>query len=383
MRIGFDGLSITSRPAGVGGVAMNLLVAMAKSPRAPHLVAVLPRESAADAAVRGLGGVDVIRAPFPGPDTPRALWFQHATMPRLLAAARVDAHLGASFVLPLRDPGVPCVVIVHDISWRLFPETKSRRFRAYMDAIVPRGVRRAAAVVTGAESARREILDFVPGTDPAKVHVVGWGVPGREAARVADGTEAGVPRPFLLAVSNFDRRKNLPALLAAWRHLRTEGLPHALVLVGDPDRAAEFVRETGAAGDALLVTPGYVSSARLAALYAAADLVVVPSLHEGFGMPVAEAFAAGAPVACSNVSSLPEVAGDAAVLFDPRDVADMARAIREGLRPGPERDARIERGRRRADAMTWERAAERMLDLFEAASPSPTSPRDARPEEER
>src|SRR5438093_9849691 len=98
MRIGFDGLSITSRPAGSGGVALALLVAMAKSPRAPRIVAVLPSESAADAAVASLPGVEVIRAPLPGPDTPRALWYQHATMPRLLRAARVDAHLAASFV---------------------------------------------------------------------------------------------------------------------------------------------------------------------------------------------------------------------------------------------------------------------------------------------
>lgn len=364
MRLGFDGLSITSRPAGSGGVALSLLVTMAKSPRAPHIVAVLPQESAADDAVAALANVEVLRAQLPGPDTPRALWYQHATMPRLLRAARIDAHLAASFVLPLRDLHVPSVAIVHDISWRIHPETKSRRFRAYMDAIVPRTVRRAAAVVTGAESARREILDFVPGTDPAKVHVVPWGV----TVRRADGTEAGVPRPYLLAVSNFDRRKNLPALVAAWRLLRAEGLPHALVLAGDPERAAALVRDVGAREGEGIVTPGYVPSARLAALYAGADTVVVPSVYEGFGLPVAEAFAAGAPVACSNVSSLPEVAGDAAVLFDPHDTQDIARGIREALRAGPERDARVERGRRRAAGMTWERAAERLLGLLTVTS---------------
>src|SRR5207247_1094305 len=78
MRIGFDGLSITARPAGSGGVAKALLVAIAKSARRPTLVAALPRGSAADEAVAGLDGVEVIRAPFPVPDTPRALWFQHA-----------------------------------------------------------------------------------------------------------------------------------------------------------------------------------------------------------------------------------------------------------------------------------------------------------------
>ena len=128
MRIGFDGLSITSHPAGSGGVALALLVAMARSPRAPRIVAVLPSDSAAEAAAASLPNVEVIRAPVPRPDTPRALWYQHTTMARQLRATRVDAHLGASFVLPLREIGVPCAVIVHDISWRRFPDTKTRRF---------------------------------------------------------------------------------------------------------------------------------------------------------------------------------------------------------------------------------------------------------------
>jgi len=367
MRIGFDGLSITARPAGSGGVAKNLLAATARAAPADSFVAVLPRGSAADGVVASLANVDVIRAPIDGPDTPRALWYQHATMPRLLRAAAVDVHVGASFVLPLRDPGAPQIVIVHDVSWRLFPETKTARFRAYMDAVVPRSIRRARAVVTGAESARREILEFVPDVDPTKIHVVPWGV----TARVAGAGEPNVSRPYLLAVSNFDKRKNLAALVEAWRRLvRDEALPHALVLVGDPTRAAALTRDVGRRADERLVTPGYVDDAALASLYAFADLVVVPSLYEGFGLPVLEAFAAGAPVACSNVASLPEVAGDAAVLFDPRDVGDVARGVRDALRPGAERDARIARGRARAAQFTWARCAESFLAIVRAAATS-------------
>jgi len=270
-------------------------------------------------------------------------------------------------VLPLRDPGVPSVVVVHDVSWRLFPETKTARFRAYMDSVVPRSIRRAHAVVTGAESARREILDFVPDVDPAKVRVVPWGV----ARRGPGGAPTGVAGPYLLSVSNFDKRKNLPALVEAWRRLvRDEGLPHALVLVGDAERAAALVRGVGRAPGERLVTPGYVDARTLSSLYAGADLVVVPSVYEGFGLPVLEAFAAGAPVACADAASLPEVAGDAAVLFDPTDVGDVARGIREALVPGPSRDARVERGRARAEASTWERCAESFLAVVEDAATS-------------
>jgi glycosyltransferase involved in cell wall biosynthesis len=367
MRIGLDGLSITARPAGSGGVAMQLLAAMAREGRGTSIVAVLPRASAADGVVAALPGVEVIRAPVAGPDTLRALWFQHAEMPRRLRASRIDVHVGASFVLPLRDTGAPSVVVVHDVSWRLFSETKTARFRAYMDSVVPRSIRRAHAVVTGAESARREILEFAPDTDPSKVHVVPWGVTRRETR----GAPTGVAGPYLLSVSNFDKRKNLPALVEAWRRLvRDDGLPHALVLVGDAERAAAFVREVGPAPDERLLTPGYVDADTLTALYAGADLVVVPSVYEGFGLPVLEAFAARAAVACSNAASLPEVAGDAAVLFDPTDPADMARGIREALRPGPARDARVERGRARAAAATWERCAESFLRVVRRAATS-------------
>ena len=359
MRVGFDGLTIAAQPSGVGGTALRLLASLARAPDAPEIVAVLPRGSAADAEVAGLANVTVVRAPVPGPDTPRALWFQHAAMPRRLREAKVDVHVGPAFVLPLRSPGVPEVVVVHDAAWRRFPETKSARFRAYMDVVVPRSLRRAAAVVSVSEFARGEALAL--GAEDARTFAIPWGV---DPAPAGDA-DAGVPRPYLLCVSNFDRRKNLPALVDAWRRLRRDAaLPHALVLVGDAERARTLREEVGARGDEPLVTPGYVAPARLAALYRGAAAVVVPSLYEGFGLPVLEAFAARAPGACANAASLPEVAGGAAVLFDPSDAADIARAVALAVRGDDASRRRVDAGAARAAEFTWRRTSDAWLALL-------------------
>lgn len=376
MRLAFDGLTITDRPAGIGGSALEILAHLAALPGAPEIVAVLPRGSAADARLAQRPNVEIVRAPVDGPDTPRALWFQHVSLPRLLRDRRCDAMIAPSFVVPLVADPPPALVAFYDASWRRFPATKSRKFRAYMDRAVPLSCEAARTVVACSEFARSEVLDIVPGLAPEKVCVVPLGT--RALAVPADVDSAlrrvRVAAPYLLAVSNFDTRKNLEALVRAWRRLRAEdGLPHALVLVGDPIRAARFRERVGTAPGEPLVTPGYVSDEELAALYARADLVAVPSLYEGFGLPVLEAFRAGAPVACADRASLPEVAGDAAVLFDPEDDGAVVRAIRTGLRAGPDRDARVARGRARAATYTWERTARAWLDLALRA----TSPRGA------
>ena len=367
MILGFDGLAITASPAGVGTFARNLLSNLLRLPGGPEVVAVLPQDSAADADVEGAGGrVRVIRAPVRGPDTPRALWYQHARMPRLLRGAGATVHLAPSFVLPAFRFEIPSAVIVHDFAWARFPETKSLRFRLYMDRVVPDSVRRARAVFAPSAFARGEVLACVPGTDPGKVRVLapGPGMPLERGDAAPVLAAMGAKPPFLLCVSNFDGRKNLGALLRAWRLLRErDGLPHSLVLAGGGERAAAFRAAEAGPGEPV-ATPGFLPAADLGALYGAADLVVVPSLYEGFGFPVLEAFAAGAPVACSRAASLAEAAGDAAVLFDPGDVEDMARGIREALVPGPAREARVRRGRERAAARTWEACAAAALEVL-------------------
>ncbi len=370
LTIGFDGLSITSTPSGVGVASRAILHGLARSEHADRVVAVLPQNSAALPIPEGAGDVRVIEAPVDGPDTPRALFFQHVEMTRALRRAKVDVHLGTSFVLPFSNPNVPEVVIVYDASWRRYPESKSIRFRTYMDRVVPASMRRAAAVVTCSSFTAGECSELEPALPADRLHVVPLGVDARippddPAAHLA---ALRVPRPFLLSVSNFDPRKNLDRLVAAWRRLRADGrVSHALVLAGHPERAAALRARLRAAPDEPLLTPGYVTDEQLAALYATADAVVVPSLYEGFGFPVLEAYVAGAPVACARAGSLPEVAGDAAEMFDPLDETAMCAAIERVVTDTPGRAGRIARGRAHAADFTWERTAREIRAILAGA----------------
>ncbi len=369
LHLAFDGLTITARPAGVGSAAREILTGLLALPDGPRITATLPRGTSLSAAALGSDRLSVIEAPVDGPDTPRALLQQHVRLARRLAATRPDAYLGPAFVLPLHPVRAPMAVIVYDAAWRRFPATKTRRFRAYMDRVVPSSMRRAAAVITCSRFTAGECRELAPDLPNERLHVVPLGVPPRPATADPGSVleELGIRRPYVLAVSNFDARKNLPRLIDAWRTLRDMfAFETTLVLVGHPERAALLRAEREVGPHERVVTPGYVSDSRLGALYAGAGLVVVPSLYEGFGFPVLEAYAAGAPVACAEAGSLPEVAGTAALLFDPTDVAGMAQAIAEGLRPSAARQHRVETGREIAANHSWESTASGVLDVLRA-----------------
>jgi len=170
----------------------------------------------------------------------------------------------------------------------------------------------------------------------------------------------GVERPFVLAAGTLEPRKNLVRLIDAWGLL--DPPEHELVIVGPS--GWEFDEILRSARAARTRVTGYVSDMDLAALYAMCDVFCYPSLYEGFGLPVLEAMTAGAPVVTSNVSSLPEVAGDAAILVDPRDAPAIAAALARVLRDSVESERLRAAGRKRAAAYSWEATAARTLEAL-------------------
>jgi glycosyltransferase involved in cell wall biosynthesis len=172
-------------------------------------------------------------------------------------------------------------------------------------------------------------------------------------------------------VGTVEPRKNLVRLLEAFNALTAAGgFGHGLVITGGKgwhDAAILKALETIKARDRVFLT-GFVPAEELPALYSLADLVVYPSLYEGFGMPVLEAMACGTPVVTSNVSSLPEVAGDAALLVDPHSTDDLVDAIRKGLRDEGLRSAMRQKGLVQASRFSWEKSAQQALTLFEEAA---------------
>jgi glycosyltransferase involved in cell wall biosynthesis len=187
----------------------------------------------------------------------------------------------------------------------------------------------------------------------------------------------GIRRPYCLFVGNLEPRKNLPRLIEAFGLLRRHGLAPAdlpqLVLAGTRGWLSSGIFRA-AAGQGLeapdIVFTGYVPPADLPALYAGAACFVFPSLYEGFGLPVLEAMACGTPVVASTASSLPEVAGDAALLVDPHDVEGLAGALRRLWGDAELRADLRERGLQRATLYSWERTARLTLDVYERVARS-------------
>ena len=288
----------------------------------------------------------VLREGGPGPE----VLFEQVSLPRILRREGAAAIHAPNCFLPLRRP-CPGVVTIHDLAFETHPEDFGRRTRWKYRTIAPRAVRSAERVICVSEFTRGEVCRRY-GVDSDRTRVI------PEAPALARGGEEPPPGPYLLAVGDLRRKKNLGRLVEAFHLLRTEGLPHRLVLAGlDTGEGGRLV------GDAVELT-GYVSDERLDALMRGADLLVSPSLHEGFGLVLLEAMARGCPVAAARAGALPETGGDAAAYFDPLDPRDMAASIRGVLEGGTLRERLVRGGRERAASFSWERAAERTLAVY-------------------
>ena len=269
---------------------------------------------------------------------------------------RLDlVHATSAAVPPTR--GRPLVATVHDLAFRHYPEAYPAAGRRYHDRSARIVAAEAARVLVPSEATARDLAELY-GVDRGRVTITPLGVelsdePDHAGARRLLG-ELGVRGPFLLAVGTLEPRKNLPRLLAAFGEV-TDDLPdHWLVVVG-PVGWGPRLRPTW---DLVRVKlAGRVGDGVLHALYQAADGLAYPSLYEGFGLPVLEAMANGTPVLTSDCSSLPEVAGGAALLVDPLDRAAIAAGLVRLVGDAALRDRLTEAGRRRAAGFSWRATA--------------------------
>ena len=269
-----------------------------------------------------------------------------------------------------RRDAPPAAVFVHDLAFKLRPGEVPWQQRLYMGAVLGRSLRNAAAVLVPSEATRRDLLACYPITGlKSKVYVVPEGVslgppPGPLPPRLEPG--------FILAVGTVEPRKNYPRLMAAYRHLRRESVP---LLLGDRPGVPELViagRPGWAFGDTLermKAEPGvrflgHVDEATLSALYHSAAILALPSLYEGFGLPLLEAMAHGLPAVVGNVGALPELADGAAILVDSEDVASIAYGLERLLDDAALRERLGAMGKERAAAFTWERAASTTRDVL-------------------
>lgn len=280
-------------------------------------------------------------------------------------ALRHDVGFFPHYDVPLPGPPARSVVVVHDLNHFTLPYFPAWKV-AVAGAVLRQSVKRAARVVVPSLATRDAVLGRFPEAAP-RVRVVGEGVDPAWAAPVgALPAEVQALRPYLLCVGNRKPHKNLVTAVDVLHRVRAAHPAMRLVLAGGGGEDADAVH---ARADALgvrgaLVELRGVDDERLRALYAGAACFLFPSLTEGFGLPVLEAMAAGAPVVASDRTSIPEVVGDAGVLADPHDAGALAAGVLRCLDEPAFRAALVERGRARAAGFRWEAAAGEIADLL-------------------
>ena len=300
-------------------------------------------------------------------------------VPWLLHRLKPDVYHAPHYVLP---PAVRCrkVVTIHDCIHLMFPQyLPNRAAYAYAKASMWNAAKRSHRVLTVSETSKRDILHFFD-IPPEKVVVVYnaiderfWIAPSEEdMARVRERYQ--LEHGFILYVGNIKPHKNLVRLIEAFDELRRTDVDDDLKLLIIGDEISKLPALRRAVHQHKLHKHvrflGYQSDATLAILYRLASVFVFPSLYEGFGLPPLEAMASGTPVVTSNVSSLPEVTGDAAVLVDPYDVEAIADGMRRVLvDPFLAADMR-RRGFERAREFSWERSVARTREVYAAVGGS-------------
>ena len=306
-------------------------------------------------------------------------WRLGALTCQLLRASLVEGRLPAGDVYHATEHLLPwmarpSVMTVHDLIFERYPQHHTRANRAFLRVAMPLFVRRADAIIAVSQHTRRDLLE-VYATPPQKVYVVEEGIderfrPAGEADIRRVKERYSIRRPYLLMVGTLEPRKNHALAFRALAQLKAEGWPHCLVAVGGGgwlfDAVQRQVESLQLSDDVIFA--GHVADADLPALYSGADCFLMPSLYEGFGIPVLEAMACGAPVVCSKVSSLPEVAGEAARFIEPLTAEGLADAVRQVLSNPKMADKMLSDGMRQAGRYRWQRAADETVQVYRAAA---------------
>ena len=354
MRIGFDATPLSAPYSGVGTYAANLL----------HALQMKSQEEIVTLAPLSTNGNRH------RPVSNKTLWMQ-LTLPRDISYLDLDICHFTNFVAPLLCP-CPTVITIHDMTLWMFPELHPTRRLAAMRPIIPLAAQHASAIIAVSKSAKADIVSILD-LDPDKVHVV-YEAPAEHFQPINDEeyltrirARYHLSDPFILYVGTLEPRKNIVRLLEAFAELCHSGtVPHHFVIIGNRGWKDSPIFE---AVERLKIGKfirfiGQIPAEDLAALYNLAEAFVFPSLYEGFGLPVIEAMACGAPVVTSRRGSLQEIADDAAEFIDPTDI----QSIKQGLLrvlcdPGYAHEL-SQRGLQRAAQFRWSDAADQTRWIY-------------------
>jgi glycosyltransferase involved in cell wall biosynthesis len=309
---------------------------------------------------------------FPHTDTILGkFWWDHVAVGRVCKSLEVDALYAPAHVRPAYAP-CPVIVSVLDMMYHRFPYYWKWSDHIYFRAAVSTLTSRATKIAALSKSTKQDILSFLP-VSKERVEVVYPGVPEGCQPLLPHESEGireryQLPNPFILFVGSFHPRKNLMGLLDAFGGIANQ-LPHDLVIIGSrwsSEATLERIQSNSLVQRIRLI--GFVPWSDLPRFYNEADLFVFPSVYEGFGFPVLEALACGCPTITSNISSLSEVAGDAAILVPPDSTEDLGNAMYQVLTDAELKAELRQRALRQAQRFSWTTSAKKTIKLLEDAA---------------
>ncbi|MGB7340216.1 MAG: glycosyltransferase family 1 protein [Phototrophicaceae bacterium] len=372
MSIGIDYTPAYTQGGGIGRLTRDLVAALLE----------LDKQTAYRLFVAGASKPDLHDPLSPNaiwkPTSISSDWFARIwhraqlPIPVELFTGSLDLFHATDFTLPPTLPSTKTIVTVHDMSYVRVPDAASPRLRAYLDQVVPRSVKRSTHVIADSEATKNDLIELYD-ISPDKITVLLSGI-DRRYYPVDDNFSLITIRnkysissnPYLFSIGTIQPRKNFSRVIHALKRLRDRGYDLHLVIAGGKGWLEDEMYQTIEALNMrdLVHLIGFVDDEDVAGLYSGAECVVFPSLYEGFGFPVIEGMACGTPVITSNVSSLPEVAGDAAIMVDPYDIDAITDAIQRVLDDNTLRDRMIQAGFEQASKFTWEKSARQLHEIY-------------------
>jgi glycosyltransferase involved in cell wall biosynthesis len=367
MQIGIEARWVCYDKTGFGNYALNLLKEIAKIDSINKFTIYLNEEF--DAGRIGSNTNFEYRVIKRPPEI-----YKHLSIPGdlLLSGRRIDFF---HFLYNAPSLWMPCpfVVTVHDVSFRHVPNMISIKDRWSLNLQFHLRLRKANKIITVSQNSKDDIIKYY-GIPENKIVVIYEGVDSSFRV-ISDGEEKraiaikyNLPDKFILYVGTYLPHKNIDTLLRAYNRLRSHNrISHALVLAGKKGRnfslINSLINELGLNND--VRTIGYVPPEDLPYIYNLSSAFVFPSFYEGFGLPLLEAMACGIPVVASRASCLPEIGGDAAIYFSPKDSLELAEVLKKVIEDKAIRHNAITKGLRRIDNFSWRRMAEKTLEVYE------------------
>jgi glycosyltransferase involved in cell wall biosynthesis len=346
-----------NQPTGVENFSVNLVASLIKYQKQNRYALISPTPISK--------GIDTGKAHILVSKS-KYLWHK-LTLPKILSDLKPDIFFEPSYMLPRRG-NYKSVIVIHDLAYKYFPEAYDFKHKLMMNAAY-KSAERANGVVFLSKNTESDFLKFYK--KPARHQVI---YQSYDEA-LFDSKKSNFHRSdklgsYILSVGRLETRKNIVNLIKAYeRFLRHSSEDIKLVIVGMPgigfDKIENVLAETSKRVREKIIISGYLSDQKLVSLYKNARAFVYPTLYEGFGIPILEAFASGTPVACSNTSSLPEVAGDSALYFDPSNVQDIADSISKIVSDKKYAGSLVSAGKEQLINFSWEKCAKEFTEFFE------------------